>query len=377
MYSYSANSAGVYSDSTNSYGIYGVSTNFIGVRGDSTNYYGIYGYSVNFIGVRGDSTNSAGVYGVSINSSAVFGVSTNSVGVRGDSTNSFAGFFAINPSDTNNLAEVLRIYRNSSGTPADGIGGSLNWHIKDSAGHDELSGRIGVQLTNATSGQETSAMSFWTRNNGGALTERLRIDGAGNLLVGTQSGSNIITVVQNSETDPIADSWTTYASDREQKEILGGISADIVSKFVNIPTYIYRRKARVSRDEVLERLSIEAPEIEIPKDEAVEKAMGEEEKQTENLKPGVRYDEKTGKYYKKKEDFTEEEIAQKQIELLAVKEALPKYQLSRVGIMIDDPEIPEEIIAIDGNGNVGLDLLGMMGYLWAVVKEIAKRLPNS
>ncbi|MEX0602479.1 MAG: tail fiber domain-containing protein, partial [Bacteroidota bacterium] len=43
--------------------------------------------------------------------------------------------------------------------------------------------------------------------------------GSGYVGVGTTSPSNILTVVQNSSTDPIADSWTTYSSKRWKTNI--------------------------------------------------------------------------------------------------------------------------------------------------------------
>jgi hypothetical protein len=47
-------------------------------------------------------------------------------------------------------------------------------------------------LTTATSGSETSALTFWTRTGGAAIAERLRIDGAGNVGISTTSPTNIL-----------------------------------------------------------------------------------------------------------------------------------------------------------------------------------------
>ncbi|MFQ5604610.1 MAG: tail fiber domain-containing protein [bacterium] len=50
--------------------------------------------------------------------------------------------------------------------------------------------------------------------------ERMRIHAGGNVGIGTGSGpSNILTIQQNSATDPIADGWTTYSSRRWKTNI--------------------------------------------------------------------------------------------------------------------------------------------------------------
>ncbi|UMX47940.1 MAG: NYN domain-containing protein [Candidatus Nealsonbacteria bacterium DGGOD1a] len=194
VYGSSTNNTGVYGNSTNNTGVYGNSTNYIGVYGSSTNNTGVYGSSTNSSGVYGNSTNYIGVYGSSTNNTGVYGSSTNSSGVYGGSTNSVGGYLSTNPATTDTVAEVLRLRRQTSGTAADGIGGSMDFYTEDSAGTDELTGRIGNLLTAATTGSETSALTFWTRNAGAAIAERLRIDGSGNVGIGTIAPTSKFTV---------------------------------------------------------------------------------------------------------------------------------------------------------------------------------------
>jgi len=208
--------------STNSYGVRGGSTNSFGVYGNSTNSYGIYGSSTNNYGIYGLSANNVGVYGGSTNGYGVYGNSTNSFGVYGGSTNGIAGYLSINPATTDTVAEVLRLRRQTSGTAADGIGGLINFYAEDSAGTDELTGRIGNLLTTATSGSETSALTFWTRTGGAAIAERLRIDGAGNVGIGTLAGEGNRAVY--SDADGVL---TNSSSDIRLKINIGSIADEM------------------------------------------------------------------------------------------------------------------------------------------------------
>lgn len=60
----------------------------------------------------------------------------------------------------------------------------------------------------------TGGMSFWT----GSL-QRIGILSGGNVGIGVANPSNILTIQQNSSTDPIADAWTTYSSRRWKTNI--------------------------------------------------------------------------------------------------------------------------------------------------------------
>jgi hypothetical protein len=149
----------------------------------------------------------------------------------------------------------------------------------------------------------------------------------GKLFVGTQTGSNILTVQQNSATDPIADSWTVYPCGRQTKTIEEISSEnDPYEKIKSVKTYPWKRK-----------------ELDLPDEEIViPDGLG-------GAKTIMRKHPKRGH--------------------------LKKYQQTRMGIMIDDPDIPEEILTLNEDGTkAGIDLLGYAGYLHTALQKTIQKL---
>ena len=214
--------------SNNSIAVFGESYSGYGVSGTSASSTGVRGVSTSGTGVLGVSTSSYGVYGLTTSGLGVHGMSTDGIGVSGSSTNSYAGYFDINPATTNAVAETLRLQRNTSGTAAAGIGGSLNIYTENSVGAGVLTGSIANLLTNAASGSETSALTFWTMANGTPMAaEKVRIDGDGNVGIGetnpgypldiknsTNTGTAEIRLNQNNATSL----WTGLAMSRQSAE---------------------------------------------------------------------------------------------------------------------------------------------------------------
>ena len=69
---------------------------------------------------------------------------------------------------------------------------------------------------------------------------------SGNVGIGTTNPTNILTVVQNSATDPIADAWTTYSTP-ESKIVLGTAdeeAMDYLEKFKDLPVYKWKRNEK-------------------------------------------------------------------------------------------------------------------------------------
>jgi hypothetical protein len=152
----------------------------------------------------------------------------------------------------------------------------------------------------------------------------------GNVGVGTYSPANVLAVLQGSTSDPIADSWTTYACDRTTKEIIRVLpnQSGVLDQLLGIELYEWKRKPLVSDEEI------------------------------------------KGPFDK---DITAPELERRRQQLSAAKSQMPKFQATRVGMMIDDPNIPDGILAVDGAGKKGIDLIGYIGWLHATIKELAKR----
>jgi hypothetical protein len=77
-------------------------------------------------------------------------------------------------------------------------------------------GNIGISAgANAFVGtKDNYALSLRTNN-----TDRIFITNGGNVGIGTTNATNILTVVQGSLTDPIADAWLSYSSKRWKTNI--------------------------------------------------------------------------------------------------------------------------------------------------------------
>jgi hypothetical protein len=176
----------------------------------------------------------------------------------------------------------------------------------------------------------SSNIAFWNWDQTNGWGERMRITNSGNIGIGTASPGNILTVMQSSTYDPIADSWGTYQCDRTTKEIIRTLppQSGTLDRLLEVELYEWKRKPLVSDYEIQNQFWTDGRSADLEK---------------------------------------------RRQELADLKSKLPKFQATRLGIMLDDPNIPEEIVAIDGAGNKGLDLVGYIGWLHATIKELAIR----
>lgn len=80
--------------------------------------------------------------------------------------------------------------RKTSGTAAAGFGGRIELSVENASGNLPAAAYLQWKLTTATNGGEASALSFWTRTGGGALTENLSISGTGIVQLGKSVTDN-------------------------------------------------------------------------------------------------------------------------------------------------------------------------------------------
>lgn len=148
----------------------------------------------------------------------VYGVSGSGTGIGGFSTLGIAGLFDINPASTNTAVEMVKLQRESSGTPAAGIGGYISYWIKTASGTNELANKLTSKWTTATTGTPTSQFIISGKSGGteadiltlngnksikangyglgtftGTPAYTLQVDASGNIIEGTASSGGITT----------------------------------------------------------------------------------------------------------------------------------------------------------------------------------------
>lgn len=176
--------------------------------------HGVLGISAEGIGVFGETNSPGGYAGYFVGGR--FYVSGN-VGIGTFNPNpanvtSWSPVLTIGPSGTNRAA-VIELQGNN--TSASGGVGALVFRNTASSSPDNRLGQIQVNPDGVTN---SGSMAFHTTTTG-ALTERMRITGNGNIGIGTTTPARILSVAQGSTTDPVADAWTTYSSRRWKMNI--------------------------------------------------------------------------------------------------------------------------------------------------------------
>ena len=196
----------------------------------------------------------------------------------------------------------------------------------------------------------------WTVNIGSAQ-HKVFIDGS--LMIGDPATTtNILTVVQNSATDPIADSWLTYTCDTKSKQIVEtNVVVAYQDSLSNVKTYRWKRIAKVSDAEVVAVMKQLHPASVRIQTNTYTRVDGKLDTVLRELSDD-----------RGLADFNSSEADTVKAGLVAAKQALPKYAATHVGLMLDDPNMPPEICA-NGDPAQGLDLVAYCGYLHAALRD--------
>jgi len=143
---------------------YGIYVENIHTGASSTNFgvAGIANSGSSNIGVYGESSAGDGVKGVGTTGRGATFISDSFYGMLAQSTTGIAGRFVVLPSSTNTAIEVLRINRQTTGTPAAGIGGYINFALEANAvgASEREAAKIVVTFTDVTDGTRTSTLKF-------------------------------------------------------------------------------------------------------------------------------------------------------------------------------------------------------------------------
>ena len=138
--------------------------------------------SGNALGINANS--GAGVSSFSTSGIGGSFVSTSNFGIQAQtSSGSAAANIITNPSSTNTVQSIMRVQRQSSGTPANGLGGAINFYLENTSGTSEA-GAISYQLTDATNATRTSLFELTTMNSS-TLSRKFAVAGNGQITMDT------------------------------------------------------------------------------------------------------------------------------------------------------------------------------------------------
>lgn len=106
----------------------------------------------------------------------------------------------ISDGGTNNLVEIARLQRATTGTAAVGFGQYLRFDLERGDGANEVAGFIGTKWSNATAGVTKGDLIFGGSDNG-ALTTAMTLNAAGSLLFSTNGTASAPTIANADDTN--------------------------------------------------------------------------------------------------------------------------------------------------------------------------------
>lgn len=118
------------------------------------------------MGIIGSAVGGNGVEGIASTGTGVFGSATSGFGITGTATTGEAFNFSTDPASNSSIAGIGQFSRSTTGTPANGIGLSLDFFVEDSSGSGNITNQIQSQWTNVNHSVRTSSLLFRGFNNG-------------------------------------------------------------------------------------------------------------------------------------------------------------------------------------------------------------------
>jgi hypothetical protein len=155
--------------------------------------------------------------GQSVNATGAYGQSTNGFGIQAGSTNSIGAVIGINPSSNNTTAEVLAVQRNTSGTPANGIGNILEFDVEDSSLTNHVTNQLRSKWTNVNTSAEVSQFEVWGVNAGANAALEI-VKGSGQIQlpkygVGNFTGTAVYNILEDASGNLIEGAVPVGAAD--------------------------------------------------------------------------------------------------------------------------------------------------------------------
>lgn len=117
--------------------------------------------------------------------------SASSIAISGNSTNGIPGQFTKSTSGTNDIQNVLRIQRSTTGTAATGLGGSIAFYNEVVSGANSQSAAIASTWTDLTASTEDGNLEFFVTLNG-TSTKQMTLHSNGDLELHTVGGGIIL-----------------------------------------------------------------------------------------------------------------------------------------------------------------------------------------
>ena len=87
----------------------------------------------------------------------------------------------MNPASTNTVLSPFRVERNSTATPAAGIGVAIDFAVETTAGNTEMGMRLAAEPTTLTATSEDFAFNLYLMSSGAAPTKALGVTDAGDV----------------------------------------------------------------------------------------------------------------------------------------------------------------------------------------------------